>query len=85
MITWQLITQANVEIVDGGAILTQEGKRLNIKNLSHPEFSFTVISLNPPPFYLDLKKDNLKRLEIRIPAWTVEGQNTKVAVLLSGD
>ena len=85
LITWQLITQADVEIVDGGAILTQDGKSLNIENLSHPEYSISVISLNPPPFYLDTKKDNLKRLEIRIPAWKVESMATKIRVRLSGE
>ncbi|MDO6438448.1 heparinase II/III family protein [Cyclobacterium sp. 1_MG-2023] len=84
-ITWQLITQADVEIVEGGAILTQDGKRLKIENLSHPEFSLSVISLSPPPFYLDLKKDNLKRLELRIPTWTIEGMDTKISVQLSGE
>ena len=84
-LTWQLITQADVEIVDGGAILTQDGKRLKVENLSHPEFSLSVISLSPPPFYLDLKKDNLKRLELRIPAWTLEGMDTKISVQLSGE
>ncbi|WP_339905616.1 heparinase II/III family protein [uncultured Cyclobacterium sp.] len=82
-LTWQFITQADVEIVDGGAILTQDGKRLKVQNLSHPEYSLSVISLSPPPFYLDLKKDNLKRLELRIPAWKVQGQTAKIAVLLS--
>lgn len=85
MITWQLMTQADVEIVDGGAILTQDGKRLKVENLSHPEYSLSVISLSPPPFYLDLKKDNLKRLELRIPAWTIEGMDTKISVQLSGE
>ena len=84
-LTWQLITQADVEIVDGGAILTQDGKRLKVEILSHPEFSLSVISLSPPPFYLDLKKDNLKRLELRIPAWTLEGMDTKISVQLSGE
>lgn len=84
-ITWQLITQADVEIVPGGAILTQEGKRLKVETLSHPELTVSVISLNPPPLELDTRKENLKRLEIRIPAWTVEGGETRIRVRLSGE
>ena len=67
-VTWQLITQAVVRIVDGGAILEQDGKRLEIKNLSHPGIRFSVVSLDPPPHKLDKRIDNLKRIELRIPA-----------------
>lgn len=84
-ITWQLMTQADVEIVKGGAILKQDGKSLKIEHPSHPEFTVSVISLYPPPFYLDTKKEGLKRIEIRIPAWTVEGGKTKIQVRLSGE
>jgi hypothetical protein len=84
LITWQLITQAEVEIVESGAILKQDGKQLKLDNLSHPEIAVSIISLNPPPLSLDIKKDNLKRLEIRIPAWTVDGDETKIVVRLSG-
>jgi len=68
LITWQLITTADVEIVKGGAILTQDGKQLHLKNLSHPELSVSIISLDPPPLKLDRKIEGLKRIEIRIPA-----------------
>ncbi len=74
LITWQLMTQADVEIVDGGAILRQDGQSLKIENLSHPGLTMSVISLNPPPLYLDCIKEGLKRLEIRLPAWTIEDE-----------
>jgi hypothetical protein len=44
----------------------------------------SVISLNPPPHYLDTKKENLKRIEIRIPAWTIENGKDTLKVRLSG-
>lgn len=84
LITWQLITQADIEIVDGGAILRQDGKKLKLENLSHPELSVSVIALDPPPLYLDLQKANLKRLEIRIPAWTIKDGKTTLRVRLAG-
>jgi hypothetical protein len=36
LITWQLLTTAEVVIVTGGAILKQDGKILNLQILSHP-------------------------------------------------
>ena len=85
LITWQLMTQADVEIIDGGAILRQDGKSLKMENLSYPELTMSVISLYPPPLYLDCKKEGLKRLEIRIPAWTIEDDKLSIRVRLAGD
>jgi len=85
LITWQLITQADVQIVDGGAILSQDGKSIKIENLSHPELTMSVISLNPPPLYIDSMKEGLKRLEIRIPAWTIQGEDLSIRVRLAGE
>ena len=82
-ITWQLLTQAEVEITEEGAILRQDGKRLKLENLSHPNFTFSVISLDPPPLVLDKIIENLKRLELKVPAWMVEKGKTKIKVRLS--
>jgi hypothetical protein len=67
LVTWQFITQADVEIVEECAILKQDGQRLKLINLSHPEIQFNVVSLDPPPHRLDKKMDKLKRIELRIP------------------
>ena len=84
-IIWQLMTVANVEIVEGGAILKQDGKELKVENLTHPEINFSVISLFPAPLELDKQIEGLKRLELRIPAWTIEGNKTRIKVRLSGN
>lgn len=84
LITWQLITTANVEIMDGGAMLSQDGKTLRLENISHPEFSVSVVSLYPAPLELDKQIKDLKRIEIRIPAWTIEGGSVNIRVRLSG-
>jgi hypothetical protein len=84
-ITWQLLTQADVEIVKDGAMLTQNGQKLRIENLSHPGLTISVISLYPAPIMLDRQMEGLKRLEIRIPAWTVEGGKTSIKVRLAGE
>ncbi len=79
VVTWQLITQADVEIVDNGAILKQDGKTLKLINQSHPAIRFTAVSLDPPPHKLDKRIDHLKRIELRIPMKTKD-QNTSMAI-----
>ncbi len=83
-ITWQLMTTADVEIVKGGAILKQDGKQLKLENLSHPDLTVSIISLDPPPLLLDRHIDNLKRLEIRMPAYLFDQGSGTVQVRLSG-
>ena len=85
LITWQMMTTADVEIVEGGAVLMQDGKKLTLENLSHPGFKVSVISLYPAPLELDKQIKNLKRLEIRIPAWTIECVKTNIKVRVSGE
>lgn len=85
MVTWQLITQADVAIRRGGATLEQDGKRLSLEVASHPEYTPSVVSLNPPPMELDTMKEGLKRLELRFPAWTIENQTLAIRVRVSGE
>ena len=84
-ITWQMLTQADVQPVKGGAILRQDGQTLKLENLSHHEIMVSVISLDPPPLYFDKAIENLKRIEIRIPAWIVENGKMNLKVRLSGE
>ncbi len=83
LITWQLMTTADVKLIEGGAILKQDGKELKLENLSHPELDISIVSLYPAPLKLDRQIEGLKRLEIRIPAWTLEDGKTKIKVRLS--
>ena len=85
MVTWQLMTTADVELVKGGALLTQNGKKLKLENLSHPEISVSVISLYPAPLELDRQIPGLKRLELRIPAYLLKGGKGKIGVRLMGE
>jgi hypothetical protein len=84
-ITWQMLTQADVQPIKGGAVLRQDGQTLKLENLSHPEITVSVISLDPPPLYFDKTIENLKRIEIRIPAWTIQNGKTNIKVRLSGE
>ncbi len=85
MITWQMMTTADIEIVKGGAILKQDGKTLKLENLTHPELAISVVSLYPAPMELDRQIEGLKRIEIRIPAWTLENGKGMLKVRLSGE
>ena len=86
-VTWQLITQADVEIVDGGAILKQDGKELKLNQLSHPGIKLDVISLNPSPHKLDKVMENLKRIELKIPVSEVDNSKDRIEIKikLSGE
>jgi len=81
-VVWQLMTEAEVTVVDGGVILRQDGKRLNVENLSHPSLSISVVSLDPPPLDLDRKWKGLKRLELNLPAQAFENGEGTVRIRL---
>lgn len=83
LITWQLLTTADVEFVNYGVNLIQGGKKLKIENLSHPNLSFSVVSLYPAPLELDRQMKGLKRLELRIPAWMIQNKKDKIKIRLS--
>ncbi len=85
LIIWQLMTTADVEITKYGALLKQDGKELKLENLSHPDLMVSVVSLYPAPLELDRQIEGLKRLELRIPAWTVEDGKGTIKVRLSGE
>ena len=85
LITWQLMTQADIKLVDGGAVLTQDGKTLKLENLSHPDFNLSIVSLDPAPLQLDKQIKNLKRIELRIPSWVLEENKGEIKVRLSGE
>ncbi len=84
LVTWQLMTTANIELAKGGAILHQDGKRLKMENLSHPDMSVSVIALDPPPLELDRTIEGLKRLEFRYPAHVFTDGGSTIRVRLSG-
>lgn len=84
MITWGLMTTAEVEPIKGGAILRQAGKELLMSILTPGGLQISVISLDPPPLEIDKTIENLKRIEIRVPAWSVVEKHGAIKVRLSG-
>lgn len=85
LITWQLMTTADVEIIDGGVILRKDGKQIKLENLSHPQIPIIVVPLDPPPHKLDRKIKDLKRLELRVPRESCQGGKTKIKVRIGGE
>lgn len=84
LVTWQMLTTAEVQITGKGAVLSQDGKKLEVQNLSHPEIQFSIISLDPPPLELDRKIERLKRIELRIPAYIMGEGEQKIKIRLAG-
>ena len=82
MITWQLMTTADIELSGKDAILKQDGKVLKIENISHPSCIFSVVSLYPAPLVVDSQIEGLKRLELRVPAWTFKEGKGEIKVKL---
>ena len=85
MITWGLMTTAEVQPVENGAVLKQDGKELQLSILSPGELNVSVLSLDPPPLEIDKTIENLKRIEIRAPAYIFREGNGVIRVRLSGE
>jgi len=83
-ITWGLMTVADVIPAPDGVVLQQDGKTLKMEVLAPEGITISVISLDPPPLEIDKTIENLKRLEIRIPAWTVKNNTGTIKVRLTG-
>ncbi|WP_352420960.1 heparinase II/III family protein [Proteiniphilum sp.] len=83
LVTWQLMTTSDVELVDNGVILRQSGKRLKVENISHPGLAMSVVSLYPAPLQLDRQMKGLKRVELRMPAWKIDNGKTSIKIRLS--
>ena len=85
IITWGLMTVADVLPVKNGAILKQDGKELKLSILTPEEVEISIISLDPPPLAIDKTIDNLKRIEIRMPAYLFPNKEGAIQVRLSGE
>ena len=84
-ITWAIMTVAHVTPVNNGAVLKQDGKELKLSILAPGELEVSVISLDPPPLEIDKTIENLKRIEIRMPAHIFQEKEGLVRVLISSE
>jgi hypothetical protein len=83
VITWQMMTVADVMLTKNGAILRQDGKILKLSIVSPQDLEVSIISLDPPPLEIDKKIKNLKRIEISIPVQTLKNSKGTLKVKLS--
>lgn len=83
LLTWAIMTQAEVIPTKNGAILKQDGKQLNLKIISPENVNVSVLMMDPPPIKLDKKIKNFKRIEIRIPAYLFPQKKGTIKVRLS--
>ena len=90
-ITWQLISTFDIEVTGEGATISKPEyssitpqKKLFIENISHPNISMKVISLDPPPLELDRRIEGLKRLELNIPTEQIDAVELEIKVRLRG-
>jgi hypothetical protein len=82
-LTWALMTQAEVIPTTDGAILKQDGKQLNLKIMSPSNIRVSILMMDPPPMKLDKLITNLKRIEIRVPAYVFADKKGSIKVRLT--
>lgn len=82
-ITWAMMTTAEVVPAKDGAILKQDGKSLNLTIFSPGNVHASIVMFDPPPTQLDRKIDNLKKIEISIPAYVFANKKGIIKVRLS--
>ena len=83
LLTWAIMTQAEIIPTDNGAILKQDGKQLNLKILSPENVNVSIVMMDPPPIKLDKRIKNFKRVEIRVPAYLFPQKEGTIKVRLS--
>ena len=82
-ITWAIMTTANVLPASDGALLKQDGKSLKLSILSPGDVEVSIIAMNPPPMALDRRMENLKKIDIKIPAYLFPDKKGTITVRLS--
>lgn len=82
-ITWQMMTQAKVEINEKGARLLQDDQVLQLEVLQPEKYDIKVVSLSPPPLAYDKNIPDLKRIEIQVSRAYFKGKTGVIRVQLS--
>ena len=82
-ITWAMMTLADVQPIDNGAVLLQDGKELKLTIIEPKNLNISVISLDPPPMEIDKRIENLKRIEFTVPAYFIQDKEGNIRVRLS--
>jgi len=83
-ITWGMMTVADVLPTKNGAVLKQDGKELKLTILSPDHLAVSIISLDPAPLSIDKNIKNLKRIEVKVPAYLLKDKKGMIQIRLSG-
>ncbi|MDX1637642.1 MAG: heparinase II/III family protein, partial [Balneolaceae bacterium] len=84
-VSWSMITRADVQTMEYGALLMQDGVALQLVIKAPDQRNLSVISLDPPPRVYDKRIPDLKKIDISIPGYLLtEGQHS-ITVELSLD
>ncbi|MFW6099996.1 MAG: heparinase II/III domain-containing protein [Bacteroidota bacterium] len=82
-VIWRMMTQADVQTTETGAVLMQDGKELKLEILKPSNLAVSVVAMDPPPLEYDKRIEGLKRIEIRIPGYRLqEDKNFALVVKL---
>jgi hypothetical protein len=81
-LTWQMITQAEVQVRKNGIVLEQDGASLYLTIPGKTPYQARVVSLSPPPLSYDKDIEDLKRLEIQWLREDFPGQSATLIVEL---
>jgi hypothetical protein len=79
---WTMMTTAEVQPVLGGALLKAQGKTLRLEILEPAGLQISVLSVSPPPLAWDKNIPGLKKIEVRVPAWTWKEKKGQIRILL---
>jgi hypothetical protein len=84
-VTWAMMTQADAQVINGGILLTQNGKTLKVLMKQPLDAEIKIVSKDPPPLAYDMKVPGLKRLEFTITANSLMAGGSKIIVELTGE
>lgn len=84
LVTWAIMTTAEVTPHPGGATMRLDGQLLELSIVEPSGYSFSITSLDPPPLAIDKVIDGLKRIEVRVPAYTLTDRRGRISVRLAG-
>jgi hypothetical protein len=82
-LSWQMITQADIQIEKDRLVLRQEGKQLVLKPVFEVPYELNVVDLSPPPLSYDKDIPGLKRIELRVDRDSFPGGTGELIVELS--
>lgn len=83
VLSWAIMTTADVIPTPEGAVLKQNGKELNLKVATPSNIGVSVIRMDNPDNKLDKKIPGLKKVELRIPAYMIADKKGTIRVRLS--